>query len=78
MGSNGHLNGSIPTIKSFPPGIHAPSLTFFQNDEQQEIDWATQERHLEFLVTSGVHGSTFPRSRDTLLLAGRAELTYII
>lgn len=59
MGSNGHFENSRQTMKSYPPGIHAPSVTYFQDNEQQEIDWATQERHLEFLVTSGVHGSMF-------------------
>lgn len=50
--------------KSFPPGIHGPSVTFFKDDEQQEIDWATQEQHLEFLVTSGLHGSMYSPSLD--------------
>lgn len=58
-----HTNGASvtpkPTMKSFPPGIHAPSVTFFKDDERQEVDWATQERHLEFLITSGVHGGMF-------------------
>lgn len=56
MGSNGHVE-SAKRGKSYPPGIHAPSVTFFQDNDLQEIDWTTQEKHLEFLVTSGVHGS---------------------
>lgn len=43
--------------KSFPPGIHVPSLTWFGDDADQEIDWAVQSKHLEFLVKSGLHGS---------------------
>lgn len=49
-------SNSTKTNKPFPPGIHGPSITFFQNDQQQEIDWATQERHLEYMITSGMHG----------------------
>ncbi|TDZ29051.1 putative 4-hydroxy-2-oxoglutarate aldolase [Colletotrichum spinosum] len=40
----------------FPPGIHVPSLTWFGDDANQEIDWAVQTRHIEFLVKSGLHG----------------------
>lgn len=50
--------------KAFPPGLHAPSVTFFLPDgDRQEIDWETQERHLDYLVKSGVHGSTHPSRR---------------
>lgn len=45
--------------KSFPPGIHAPSITFFQNTVQQEIDWATQEQHLKHLIDAGCHGGKY-------------------
>ncbi|TDZ36750.1 putative 4-hydroxy-2-oxoglutarate aldolase [Colletotrichum trifolii] len=40
----------------FPPGIHVPSLTWFGDDASQEIDWAVQSKHIEFLVKSGLHG----------------------
>lgn len=40
----------------FPPGIHVPSLTWFKNDDGQEIDWELQRQHLEFLVESGLDG----------------------
>ncbi|KAH0490195.1 hypothetical protein TgHK011_001675 [Trichoderma gracile] len=42
--------------RPFPPGIHAPSLTWFTNDASQEIDWDLQERHLHFVISSGLHG----------------------
>ncbi|KAL7928935.1 hypothetical protein V8C35DRAFT_325560 [Trichoderma chlorosporum] len=44
------------TPTAFPPGIHVPSLTWFRNNESQEIDWELQERHLNFVITSGLHG----------------------
>lgn len=55
MANNSELSNSRAI--SFPPGVHVPSLTFFQDDPRQEIDWTTQERHLDFLISSGVHGS---------------------
>lgn len=54
--------GSISTKgKSFPPGIHVPSLTWFKNDAEQEVDWDQQSRHIEFLVNSGLDGSMYTR-----------------
>lgn len=49
--------GSVPASKAFPPGVHVPSLTWFQGTKDQEIDWAVQKQHLQFLVNSNVHGS---------------------
>lgn len=45
------------TNKGYPPGIHVPSLTFFSNNARQDIDWEVQEAHMEFLISSGLHGS---------------------
>ena len=47
----------IPSV--FPSGIHVPALTFFRDDARQEIDWEIQEKHLEFLIASGLHGSKY-------------------
>ncbi|RJE25260.1 dihydrodipicolinate synthetase family protein [Aspergillus sclerotialis] len=54
MQTNGH--SETRTMKSYPPGIHAPSITFFKDDDRQDIDWEVQGTHLEYLITSGVHG----------------------
>jgi hypothetical protein len=51
-------NGSI-VGKPFPPGVHVPSLTWFRDTANQEIDWDVQQKHLSFLIESGLHGSTF-------------------
>lgn len=48
-------NGNVASY-SFPPGIHVPSLTWFKNDSNQEIDWEVQEKHFDFLISSGLHG----------------------
>ncbi|KAF2737835.1 aldolase [Polyplosphaeria fusca] len=51
-----YSNGTHATQYSFAPGIHVPSLTFFKNDKNQEIDWEVQEKHFEFLISNGLHG----------------------
>ena len=45
--------------RPFPPGIHPPSLTWFQDNEAQDVDWDLQKQHLQFLVESGVHGGAY-------------------
>ncbi len=54
-GTNGTSNGS-KSGKTFPPGVHVPTLTWFLDDDNQEIDWAVQKKHLSFLIESGLHG----------------------
>lgn len=49
-------NGHSASKYSFAPGIHVPSLTFFKNNTNQEIDWDVQEKHFEFLISNGLHG----------------------
>jgi len=49
-------NGHAASVMAFPGGIHVPPLTFFKNGARQEIDWEVQEKHFQFLVSSGVHG----------------------
>ncbi len=50
-GTNGTKAG-----KPFPPGVHVPSLTWFSDNADQEIDWDVQKKHLSFLIESGLHG----------------------
>ncbi len=64
-------NGHSAAAKPYPPGVHVPSLTFFDSSPSQEIDWDTQRKHISFIVRSGVHGivlagtngEAFPLSR---------------
>lgn len=51
---------TMAPTKSFPAGIHVPSLTWFGDDASQEIDWDVQTKHIEFLVNSGLHGGRSP------------------
>ncbi|KAJ5971528.1 Aldolase-type TIM barrel [Penicillium vulpinum] len=64
--------------KSFPPGIHGPSITFFQDDQQQEIDWPTQERHLEYMITSGMHGIVLAGSSGESATLSVAEKSMLV
>ncbi|KAI9899437.1 hypothetical protein N3K66_005898 [Trichothecium roseum] len=41
---------------TFPAGVHASSMTWFDETGDQLIDWPVQRKHLEFLVMCGVHG----------------------
>jgi 4-hydroxy-2-oxoglutarate aldolase len=50
-------NGADGTTSyAFPPGIHVPTLTWFKNNSRQDIDWDVQQKHFEFLISSGLHG----------------------
>ena len=55
--ANNNKNGTTAASRAYPPGIHVPSLTFFRDNARQDIDWEVQEAHMEFLISSGLHGS---------------------
>jgi len=77
ISTNG-TNGASKAGKPFPPGVHVPSLTWFLDDYNQEVDWDTQRKHLSFLIGSGLHGSKSPNKllqvtkslTSTVVLAG--------
>ncbi|KAL2061687.1 hypothetical protein VTL71DRAFT_7064 [Oculimacula yallundae] len=58
ISTNG-THGTSKATKPFPPGVHVPSLTWFLDDSNQEIDWHTQTKHISFLINSGLHGGKF-------------------
>ncbi|KAI9727368.1 MAG: hypothetical protein M1834_008439 [Cirrosporium novae-zelandiae] len=64
---------SSTSSKAFPPGIHVPSLTFFRDDARQEIDWDVQEKHLNFLVASGLHGIVLAGTNGEAITLTSAE-----
>lgn len=70
MPPNGSTNGAS---HAYPPGIHVPSLTFFDASRRQEIDWDTQRKHLAFLVTSGVHGIVLAGTNGEAVALSREE-----
>jgi 4-hydroxy-2-oxoglutarate aldolase len=79
MPSNETLsNGVAVTQYSFPPGIHVPSLTFFTNDQSQSIDWETQEKHFEFLISNGLHGIVIAGTNGEAATLSTEEKTQLV
>ncbi|KAL2209361.1 dihydrodipicolinate synthetase [Sarocladium strictum] len=69
--------GSVSHARSFPPGVHVPSLTWFEGTKEQGIDWTVQGQHLNFLVKSGLHGIVIAGTNGeavTLSLKEKADL----
>lgn len=73
--SSSNQNGSLSngSRKAYPPGIHVPSLTFFDSSPRQEIDWDTQRKHITFLVTSRVHGIVLAGTNGEAVTLTRQE-----
>ncbi|OAP57617.1 hypothetical protein AYL99_08355 [Fonsecaea erecta] len=64
--------------KAFPPGVYAPSLTWFSSDPQQEIDYVLQARHTEYLVRSGLTGVVIAGSNGEAVALSNAERLKLI
>lgn len=64
--------------KAFPPGVHIPSLTFFDTSKRQEIDWETQTKHLTFLIQSGVHGIVLAGTNGEAMTLTRTEKSALV
>lgn len=79
MPSNESFSNGTSTIQySFPPGIHVPSLTWFGNDNKQEIDWDVQEKHFEFLVSNGLHGIVIAGTNGEAATLTSSEKTQLV
>jgi dihydrodipicolinate synthase/N-acetylneuraminate lyase len=59
-------------------GIHVPSLTFFSTSSKQEIDWDTQNKHLRFLIASGVHGIVLAGTNGEAITLSRTEKSELV
>ncbi|RDL33017.1 Uncharacterized protein BP5553_08456 [Venustampulla echinocandica] len=75
-GANG-TNGT-KAAKTFPPGVHVPSLTWFLDDSTQEIDWDTQRKHISFLVESGLHGIVLAGTNGEAVALTAAEKSKLV
>lgn len=69
---------AIMSSYAFPPGIHVPSLTFFQPTASQDIDWATQEAHFTFLISSGLHGIVIAGTNGEAATLSSSEKTKLV
>jgi 4-hydroxy-2-oxoglutarate aldolase len=66
--------GSIcPDFSAVPRGIYCPTITFFRNDETEDIDLRAQAEHARFLIQSGVHGITIHGTTGESVLLSHAE-----
>ncbi|KAF1358174.1 aldolase [Lizonia empirigonia] len=63
---------------SFPPGIHVPSLTWFKNNQNQDIDWHVQEKHFEFLISNGLQGIVIAGTNGEAATLSSAEKTQLV
>jgi dihydrodipicolinate synthase/N-acetylneuraminate lyase len=71
-------NGNSSPTYAFPPGIHVPSLTWFKNDKTQEIDWAVQQQHFDFLISSGLHGIVVAGTNGEAATLSSAEKSQLV
>ncbi|KAH8764598.1 hypothetical protein BGZ57DRAFT_990586 [Hyaloscypha finlandica] len=72
-GTNGKKAG-----KPFPPGVHVPSLTWFSDTPNQEIDWEVQEKHLSFLIESGLHGIVLAGTNGEAVTLSPSEKSQLV
>lgn len=71
-------NSSSKGSKPYPPGIHVPTLTFFDATQRQEIDWATQTKHIDFLIKSGLHGVVLAGTNGEAVTLTRSEKSNLV
>jgi dihydrodipicolinate synthase/N-acetylneuraminate lyase len=76
--NGGYVNGMTKSTRAYPPGIHVPSLTFFNSSRRQEIDWQTQSKHLKFLIESGVHGIVLAGTNGEAVALSRSEKVNLV
>jgi 4-hydroxy-2-oxoglutarate aldolase len=76
--NGGHANTTRSSVKPYPPGIHVPCLTFFDASPRQELDLSTQEKHIRFLVQSGVHGVVLAGTNGEAIALSRAEKAELV
>ncbi|KAL1586624.1 hypothetical protein WHR41_04505 [Cladosporium halotolerans] len=67
--TTGAAASAMPSLQ----GIHVPSLTFFSESPKQEIDWPTQTKHLQFLISSGIHGVVLAGTNGEAITLSRSE-----
>lgn len=67
--TTGAAASAMPALQ----GIHVPSLTFFSESPKQEIDWPTQTKHLQFLISSGIHGVVLAGTNGEAITLSRSE-----
>lgn len=64
---------STATPKVLAPGIYCPTVAFFRDTSEQELDLDTFGKHMEFLARSGVHGVVVQGSTAEAVTLDREE-----
>lgn len=64
---------STSTPKALPGGIYCPTVTFFLDNAEQELDIPTHSRHMEFLARSGINGVVVQGSTGEAVALNRDE-----
>lgn len=72
MTTNGH------TRKQLLHGIHVPTPTFFEDTDEQEIDYALQRKHHEFMINSGLAGVVIAGSTGEAVTLSTAEKVRLV
>lgn len=75
---SGIASQAVAMSKPALEGIHVPSLTFFSTSSKQEIDWDTQNKHLRFLIASGIHGIVLAGTNGEAITLSRTEKSELV
>jgi len=59
--------------KPLPGGIYCPTITFFLDTPEQELDIPSHTRHMEFLAKSGINGVVVQGSTGEAVALNRDE-----
>lgn len=72
MTTNGHSR------KQLLPGIHVPTPTFFQDTDEQEVDYPLQRRHHRFMIESGLAGVVIAGSTGEAVTLSKEEKVRLV
>ncbi|PLB47626.1 dihydrodipicolinate synthetase family protein [Aspergillus steynii IBT 23096] len=68
----------MPSNLPFPPGIHVPSLTFFSPSPTQTLNLPLQEAHLNYLLSSPLHGIVLAGTNGEAATLTPSEKSHLI
>jgi dihydrodipicolinate synthase/N-acetylneuraminate lyase len=61
-----------------PAGIYCPTITFFENESNQDVDLVAQEAHTRFLLSANVHGITVHGTTGEAPMLSHSERNTIV
>lgn len=72
------MGSLLPSKPSIPAGIYCPTITFFQPNPTQDIDFDAQSAQARFLMKAGVHGITIHGTTGESVLLSKEERIAVI